>query len=192
MAQDYARKRRPTASRKKNEARVPAWVWLFTGCVVGGFIMFLMRLSSLDPVQAITNGAEPTQASSEPLIKKPQLPQLPRFDFYELLKENEVAVPEKSLAAQKALQNDTAQPSNQEYILQVASFRGLDDAESLRVQLLLLNLNAQVEEARVRNGEKWHRVLVGPFTSRSELAKARATLVSNSHQALVLKRALPE
>ena len=70
----------------------------------------------------------------------------------------------------------------------MASFKSKNDAEHLRAQLILLNLTAQTERAKVRNGGVWHRVLVGPFTSRSKLAKARSTLLSNNHEALVLKR----
>jgi Cell division protein len=76
----------------------------------------------------------------------------------------------------------------EEYILQVASFKNADDAEQLKVELILLNLEAQIEKARIRNGETWHRVLVGPFLSRSQRETARATLVANRYEALVLKR----
>jgi cell division protein FtsN len=51
-----------------------------------------------------------------------------------------------------------------------------------------MNLNTQIEKVTVRNGEVWHRVLVGPFQNRSKLAQARSTLVSNDINPLLLKR----
>ena len=73
------------------------------------------------------------------------------------------------------------------FILQVASFKVHADAEQLKVELILMNLEARSETVTVRNGEVWHRVLVGPFNSRSKLAKARSLLISNGHQALIME-----
>lgn len=181
MAQEYA-SRRSQASRRKSESRVPAWVWLFTGTVLGAFIMFLVRLSEINP----STQNEPVAVEK---TKEAKPKQSPRFDFYDLLKETQVTVPEptqEDIARQKKTSKAATEPT--EFILQVASFKTAQDAERLRAELILLNLKATTEEAKIRNGETWHRVLVGPFTSHSKLAKARDTLLSNKHEALVLKR----
>ncbi|TVZ40579.1 sporulation related protein [Alteromonadaceae bacterium 2753L.S.0a.02] len=186
MAQNYSRSNRSGNRRKSNEARVPAWVWLFTGCVVGAFIMFLMRLSELDPVQKV---AESRQSKPSPKTSKTeQKPSQPKFDFYELLKETRVSIPDISPDETDAASAHKPSEPDFEYIVQVASFKNEQDAEQLKVELLLLNLDARIEQARIKQGETWNRVLVGPFDSRSLLAKARSTLVANHHQALVLKR----
>ena len=66
-------------------------------------------------------------------------------------------------------QSEDQQPEeNFTYLLQAGSFKIANDAESRRVKLLLLNLNASVELIDLGNGEKWHRVLVGPFEDRIE------------------------
>lgn len=164
-------------TRKNHEpSRVPAWVWLFTGAVLGAFIMFLTRLSEIQPDQGKSNSS-PKESAKES--------QKPRFDFYSLLKETEVPTP-------KAAKPKTSQPQKispkQEFLLQVASFQSMKDADQLRAELILLNLDAYTERAKIRNGETWHRVIVGPFTSKSKLSKARSILLSNRHEALVLKR----
>lgn len=166
------------ASRASNPSRVPGWVWLFTGAVLGAFVMFLIRLAEVPP-----GGGAGTETAASAPAKAPEEQKQPRFDFYKILKETEVPVPTVEHDDAPVAAADTSQ-----YILQVASFKGMDDAEQLRAELILLNLDAQVETARVRNGETWHRVLVGPFESRSKLAKARSILVSNRLEALVLKR----
>ena len=76
-------------------------------------------------------------------------------------------------------------------MLQVASFKNNSDAERVRAELILLNLNASIETATVSNGKTWHRIIVGPFTNRSKLSKARSTLISNRYEALVLKKVKP-
>ena len=209
MARDYAKKKR-TQSKKKTAkaAPIPSWIWLITGALLGAFTMFLMRLSEVDqndrrhltpaietsitnkaptpkppPAKQVAKQASTSQVQTQ--RKSSQNDEQPRFDFYDLLKETKVPVPKFS-----STRDNTAKTNqkNIEYVLQVASFKNAQDAEQLRVQLLLLNLDAQIEQAKVRNGETWNRVLVGPFSSRSRLASARGKLISNSHEALVLKR----
>lgn len=168
---------RANATRRVESSKVPAWVWLFTGAVLGAFIMFLMRLSEISPEQ------DASPPATEEVAKEPT--QKPRFDFYDLLKES--YVPTETKAEPETGTSVTTSPG-QEFILQVASFRSQEDADQLRAQLILLNLEAYTENAKIRNGETWHRVLVGPFSSKSKLAKARSVLLSNRHEALVLKR----
>ncbi len=164
------------AVRNSNQHGIPAWVWLFTGAILGAFVMFLLHLSEVSPRDTGNDTQKPEQAEK----------QKPRFDFYELLKESDIPILTESEP------NTNEQPLQSgpevEYLLQVASFKSKEDAEQLRAQLLLLNLTAYTENAKIRNGETWHRVLVGPFKSKSKLSKARSTLLSNHHEALVLKR----
>ena len=61
-----------------------------------------------------------------------------------------------------------------EYLLQAAAFRGRDEADAMRARLILAtNMPVQIESARNPARGTWHRVLVGPFESRTEM---RATL----------------
>ena len=66
-------------------------------------------------------------------------------------------------------------------------FRRQNDADRLRAQLLLLNFEATIETVNNANGV-WHRVIVGPFGSRSKMAKARSILAANNINYLLLKR----
>ena len=136
----------------------PGWVWLFTGTALGAFIMFLTRLSEIETSQpspkAISTQNQP-QSSQETTQQKP------RFDFYNVLKENRVSIPKA-----QPLPHTKPTEDNASYILQVASFKSAADAEELKVKLILLNLESRSEQVTVRNGEVWHRVLVGPFDSR--------------------------
>ncbi len=171
-----ARHSHSQASKTKEPARIPAWVWLFTGAILGAFVMFLLHLSEVSP----RDSGNETQKADQTEKQKP------RFDFYELLKESDIPI----LTESESGANEQSQQNGPEveYLLQVASFKSKEDAEQLRAQLLLLNLAAYTENAKIRNGETWHRVLVGPFKSKSKLSKARSTLLSNRHEALVLKR----
>lgn len=191
MTHDFAKKprtQRPNSRPKKTapKTNVPGWVWLFTGTVLGAFIMFLAYLSDLTPSPQANNLAQEITGNASKQASKPSentMPK-PRFDFYKLLKESEVVIPKSTET--KAVE---VKPQNKlEYLLQVGSFKNPNDADRLRAELILLNLNAKTEKVTVRNGETWHRVLVGPFTNSSKLAKARSVLASNNLNTLLLKR----
>lgn len=191
MTRDFAKKKRPAARRNKPKSQVPGWVWLFTGAVLGAFVTFLVYLSDLPVESGGDDAAEPVaRLAPQPEPDTPANPK-PRFDFYKLLKESEVIVPATEPTqdpAQERAKPDQAAAVTQEFILQVGSFRRAEDADRLRAQLILLNLDARTEQVILQNDQTWHRVLVGPFNNQSRLASARATLVSNEYNALVLKR----
>lgn len=188
MAKDYARKPRSSSRSKRYEPRVPAWVWLFTGSVLGAFIVFLVNLSKVEDAPEsrlpfITDAPAKQVAPQKPAVEKPESP----FSFPELLRDAEIKVPE----GESGSANTAAKAPDYEYSLQVASFKDLRDAEQMRAELILLNMEAKIEQATVRENETWHRVVVGPFTSRSKLSKARSTLISNNYSAQVRKRSIP-
>lgn len=166
------------ANNASSKSTVPGWVWLFTGTILGAFIMFLMRLSELQPHSADNRRARIGSPASE---SEPR--QQPRYDFYKMLKDTEVPV-----TAAKPSEAPAKAVDDSEYLLQVASFRTASDAEQVRAELLLLNLSARVESAKVSGGSTWHRVIVGPFDSRSQMAKAQSTLYDNRYAPMLLKR----
>lgn len=188
MSRDYAKKNRsPNRRRAPAKPAMPGWVWLLVGGILGAFIMFLVYLWDVVPQPTKAEPpkvAEPKKTRAE--TREEKVPK-PRFDFYKLLQESEVIVPATE-PAQTVEKITEAQPDSMEYILQVGSFRNEVDADKLRAQLILLNLDARIEKVTIRNGELWHRVIVGPFQDQSRLSSARSTLVANQYNALMLKR----
>lgn len=100
----------------------------------------------------------------------------PILTFYDDLRNVEVLVPQESIIdeSEEVL-----------YLLQAGSFREKGDADSVRAQLILLNLSAEIRQFN-NNGEIWHRVIVGPFAERSMMAKTRTTLLENKIESLLL------
>ena len=201
MTQDFAKKPRLKRQSRTRKSQVPAWVWLFTGAILGIFVAFLAYLSGLAPSPApdqIANTAPSTQKKASGKAsgdtEKTPLPK-PQFDFYRLLKESEVVIqapPEKTTndkhRSTKTPGAGNTDTKSSEIILQVGSFKSPKEADRLRAELILLNLDATVETATVRKGEVWHRVLVGPFTSSSALTRARSTLSKNLINSVLFKR----
>jgi len=185
MPQDYAKKNHGQKARPKSRnsrhqpARngAPGWIWLLAGVVVGMLVMAGKDMWKTPPSSDTHVG--------KPAVEQPAGNHKPRFDFYTLLRESEVIVPDDESTAGR----DMPQAEDQYvYILQTGSFKNASDADSLRAQLLLLNLNASVETVEIHPGEKWHRVLVGPLENRAMLADARSKLADNGIDSLLLKR----
>jgi len=64
---------------------------------------------------------------------------------------------------------------NARYILQAGSFQTSSEAETVRAQLAMMGLLAQVEPAQI-NGNTLYRVRMGPYDSASDLNNARTKL----------------
>lgn len=199
MAQDFAKKKSPAAKpkpkprastppakatkRKSNSRKTskptkkaPFWAWILVGIALMGFAFFLTQISNTD-----SNKAKTALKKAVKTAPKEEKTSQVRFDFYEILKGHEVEVDDKVII-------NTPKKSNTISWLQVASFKQAQDADQLRAKLLLLNLNSSVETTQNKQSQTWHRVMVGPFKSRSKLAKARSVLASNKLNGIVIKR----
>lgn len=164
--------RRPAAAAS-NTSRWPAF---FAGIAVGLAASWLapkLLEADLTAATTVTNGQ----------LGSADEPSTARFNFPELFRDNEVVVPEGPAIDAEPGENRAAV----DYYIQTGSFRASDDAEALRVKLLLLNLDASVEPIKTSDG-LWHRVVVGPFGDARSAEQARSKLHQNAIRTLLLKR----
>ncbi len=114
-------------------------------------------------------------------------PEKPRFDFFTVLPEMEVVVPEQELSRQAEPPAGSV-PGNvmDRFNLQAGSFRNANDAEQMKARLALLGLVATIHTVTV-NDETWHRVRIGPFEGARKADEMRRLLDDNNIDTLVLK-----
>lgn len=168
---------RSASPRTENPQPGSPWRWYLAGVMTGVFLSLLLYLGSLP------RGADGAGILSGETATAEETPR-PRFDFYTLL-------PEQTIAAEPAEVTRPRTNSNTVlYLLQAGSFRQRDDADRRRAELLLLGLDPTVEETSGDNG-RWYRVYVGPFDSRSKMAKARSLTAGQNIDTLLLKRGKP-
>ena len=172
MPKDFAGRGR-TASKKRSKKptrRVsPKQRVLFhgpsfaTGALVGAAIVVLAAYGP-----ELIQTSDTTVASQEQPTQTP--PKL-EFEFPDLLRQTEVKPDPAPYAVPVPEEGEIATTFN----IQAASFQALADADALRAQLLLANLPVRTSASEV-NGERWYRVVVGPFAKRVEADRAMTRL----------------
>ena len=193
--------RRQTGNRRgvkrKSSGGIPAWFWLLGGILIGlGIAVALMFKGYLPELKQNlpSMNDSPPGASESALVEEDSTkntpPKKPRYDFFTVLPEMEVVVPEQELSrkADKSEPVSDAIPSSDidSYILQVGSFRNSSDAEQMKARLALLGSMATVQTVTV-DSQTWHRVRIGPFKGARKAHEIRRMLSDNQIDTLVMK-----
>lgn len=108
----------------------------------------------------------------------------PRYEFFERLPGAEVATdtePYKTLTP-----GGYVEPT--EYLVQVGSFLLQDEANRLRARLMLTGVDTDIS-INTRDDEDgvWHRVVLGPFTSKRDAEQAMASLLQHDVSPILLQ-----
>ncbi|HYB65866.1 MAG TPA: SPOR domain-containing protein [Steroidobacteraceae bacterium] len=109
-----------------------------------------------------------------------------KYDFYQMLPNFEVVVPEKDKDVKRDLPAGAPIERPGVYVLQAGSYRNEADAERVRRQLALQGVEAKVQRVAV-DADVWHRVRIGPITNLAELNKVRKQLQAAEVDALVIR-----
>jgi cell division protein FtsN len=108
-----------------------------------------------------------------------------RFDFYDILPQYEVIVPEvETVTAPSARPAAVAAPGS--YILQTGSFRSHNDADRMQASLALLGIESRIQRVTI-DDDVYHRVRVGPISDLDQLNRLRAQLRSAGVESLMMK-----
>ncbi|HJR13115.1 MAG TPA: SPOR domain-containing protein [Rhodanobacteraceae bacterium] len=188
---------------------IPGWALFLAGVVVG-LILFafasqhLPSLRRTDQPQANPNavaekGSAPGIAGSSTASSASQ------FDFYKVLPEKEVVIPNTELSAMaKAEQQKAAAANNAStsaptvasaggtssseggYVLQVGAFPSASDADAMKAKLALQGFTAHVQAVTL-DGQVWNRVRIGPFASATQLQDVQKQLSAAGIHGIPLK-----
>lgn len=176
MAQDY----KNAASRPDPNAPAPGWIWLIAGFAMGFAAAVLLKVGGEVRKPQPTTAVETRDADGADEEKAP------RFDFYKMLPNFEVILPEQDINVQRHGEVEVVdQPGT--YVLQAGSFQTFSEADRLRATLALLGVESQIQKVTIDNDQTWHRVRIGPFKDLAELNDTRQRLAENGMQALVIR-----
>jgi len=215
VAKDY--KRSSQAKKKRSSGRtLPGWAWGLSGLAIGLFVALLVHLNEQNPngPQSIRDflkhsegtsataptGSKPDHAAGEQQQQQQPQQEKPKFEFYKLLPQQKVEVPEEEApktppeTAHEGVPEPSAKPAPEssgagtQYLLQAGSFQNHKDADRLKARLALIGVEAHIQTVELEGGETWHRVRIGPFTDQANLNGVRRRLKSNGFETILLKR----
>lgn len=134
----------------------------------------------------------------------------PQFEFYTILPEKEVLVPEHEIMTrvqqervvtpqptENSIDNNTVPTTvpdeqivkpNAAYMMQAGSFKNSVDAEKMRANLEAMGIEARVEKGKV--GEiLYHRIKMGPYAQMNSVNAIRTRLKQNGIDVIVTETA---
>lgn len=193
--------RRPKKQAKRNgSAGTPGWVLLLVGLLIGVVAAGAWYLGNGGDVDQLLPRPDPeAQApvvADEPVAQDAPEPRAkPKYEFYDVLRDKEVLIPDAELTAQAqaeaaaAAADATPPPETTDgvrYLLQAGAFRSAADAEALKARIALTGEVARVESAEIEGGTI-HRVRLGPYPNAGSLAAAKQALDSHGIQAMAIR-----
>ena len=190
MPRDYAK------SQHKENRPIPGWIWMLAGLAIGLFVALLVyikdnssgKLAITETVAKVFQKQTETRGVKKERSNKPPEPvsnSKPKFDFYTILPELEVAIPEQELI--NTNKNSSTNTTSQQYILQAGSFKKFEEADKLKARLALEGIVANIQKVKINDSDTWHRVRIGPLNNISLLNKTRRRLRSLGIASIVVR-----
>ena len=188
MSRDYKNRIHKPAKKKP----IPGWWWLVTGLLIGGFMMFLSNLDPSENTPVATSSIQKKPQNEVRAVKRPTPKPIktiddnkPRFDFYQILPDMEIVIPEHEIAERRRLEG-TGKSKPGTFIIQIGSFRKIKQANTLKAQVAFLGIESTVQTVN-QSGSIWHRVKAGPYTSFRLVDKLQNRLHHNNIESIAIK-----
>ena len=177
-------KRRRKRKYAKRKEEFPGWVWMVFGLTIGLSVAFAIYMNGLsrpdaagvvasaqeEPQVALDDNSERQRATATETEEAPPS----RFDFYNMLPNFEVFVPEQEPDVTRDVQPQAViRPGN--YVLQAGSFSRYEDAERRRAELALQGIESRVQRVSI-DDKTYHRVRIGPLQDLDRLNMIRSRL----------------
>ena len=185
MAKTKRKRKRKPAPRKKQQ-EYPGWVWMLFGLGIGLSVALAIYMKDREPgatvrpaATAPASVASRVDDSREVEVPAPEEQPEQRFDFYHMLPNFEVIIPEQ----EPDVRPDVAPQAVEQpgvYVLQAGSFTDYGDADRRRAQLALQGIESRIQRVTI-DDQTYHRVRIGPTRDLDELN----TLRSRLHQAQI-------
>ncbi len=178
MARDY----KHAARGPRSESRVSSGLLGLVAGFAAGFGTAVLLQIGVPEKSSPVAVAQPDKPKTE---EKPK-DDATTFDFYQMLPNFEVVIPEQDKDVQRSGDVSRVEQPGM-YVLQAGSFRNAGDADKLRAELALSGIESDIQTVTIDRNQTWHRVRIGPFTDLAKLNATRARLADNDIQALVIR-----
>jgi cell division protein FtsN len=169
-------KKTSKSSSKRASKRSLNIPWGSASLAIGSIIALGYILYVLNQTAPATESHQNQTLNDQPLISVETKP-VPQekvvkpveFTFHDLLKNKNVKV-DKSTAVK------TDESKESKYIMQCGSFLKPDQAEALKAKIAFTGLVAAIQATKEKDGKTWHRVVLGPYSSKRTADQQRSQL----------------
>ncbi len=177
----------------RNASTGGLWRWMLITALIIAFVVFLVYLSTgpkqIPQISQTMQGKAGVEIIATPNeAKKPEItpgPKSPQFDFYTILPDKEVVVPEYEIKT-RTREERVGKAKETHYIMQAGSFKTFKEAERLRAKLALMGIESKVQKAKV-GSVNWYRVKMGPFTRTASVNSIRSRLRQNGIDVIIIE-----
>jgi cell division protein FtsN len=183
---------RAAAERRQKfdrQTRVGLWKWMLITAIIISFVVFLVYLRSTGSRQISQTSTDKSGTGNAAIStekQKPEVkpgPKMPQFDFYTILPEKEVVVPEYEIKT-RTREERVGKAKETHYIMQAGSFKTFTEADQLRIKLASMGIESKVQKAKV-GSVNWYRVKMGPYTQTASINTIRARLRQNGIDVII-------
>jgi cell division protein FtsN len=155
---------------------------------IGLFMALLVYLHEHDPSSSPTAAV----AGTGPAAPEDDGVSRPRFDFYAILPEVEVKVPDWAFSEPSSVSSEPQVQEVASFVLQAGAFKNYEDADRAKANLALLGISANIQRVILNGRDVWFRVLIGPFSDVADFDDARQRLVDNGLPYIVHRTKVPD
>ncbi|HET7925749.1 MAG TPA: SPOR domain-containing protein [Rhodanobacteraceae bacterium] len=183
------------SNRNSRKQSAPGWVWMLFGLGLGLTIaigVYLRAPSAAPP--AARDGTSSTATAKPAARAAPRVaaatpdrdkPPENRFEFYEILPQYEVVVPDE-----KAPANGSARPrpavTPGSYLLQAGSFSAAADADRMKANLALLGFESHVQRVTI-DDDVFNRVRIGPIADLEAAERTQRQLRTAGYDTMLMR-----
>ena len=175
-------------NRSRGHDTAPGWVWMLFGLGLGLIVAVgvYLRGPSAAPRAGDTAASAPHSAAARAAAAPTsEPPAASRFEFYEILPQLEVAVPESNEPAARAPRPRPVETPGS-FLLQAGSFSAAADADRLQASLALLGFESHIQRVTI-DDTVFNRVRIGPIADLDTAKRAQRRLHDAGIDALMMQ-----
>ncbi len=181
MSRDFANKTgKKGKNSRRNSRKKPSASpikWLITGLILGVGVALLVYFQLAgDKIPEVSLSGQPTQtkkAKNKREFPAVEAPTEQEYEFWEMLKYKQIEVPKSD----HPIANN--EKPKRRYVMQCGSFKQQAMAEALKAKIGMAGFESTIHKTEEKDGFSWHRVVLGPYTSKRKAEANRHRLNEN-------------
>ncbi len=150
--------------------------WLIAGLILGvGIAMLVYFQLAGDKIPEVNLPGQQKAKTKKPEREFPavEAPSENEYEFWEMLKYKQIEVPKSDNQIQSS-----DRPARK-YVMQCGSFKKQQMAETLKAKIAMAGFESNIHKTDEKDGFSWHRVVLGPYTSKRKAEANRHRLTEN-------------